>query len=57
MRKIMKKLFTLVAIAGLAFSTIGCADKKPAAPPAEPAVKPDDAAAPPPVEPAPEEKK
>jgi hypothetical protein len=56
MRKIMKKLFTLVAIAGLAFSTIGCA--KPAAPPpAEPAVKTDDAAAPPPVEPAPEEKK
>jgi len=57
MRKTMKKLFTLVAIAGLAFSTIGCAEKKAAAPPADPAVKTDDAAAPPPVEPAPEEKK
>jgi hypothetical protein len=31
-RKIMKKLFTLVAIAGLAFSTIGCAQSEPPAP-------------------------
>ena len=28
----MKKLFTLVAIAGLAFSTLGCAESKPPAP-------------------------
>ncbi len=35
----MKKLLTLVAIAGLGLSTIGCAEK-PAAPPATPAVTP-----------------
>jgi len=28
----MKKLFTLVALAGLGLSTIGCSEKKPPAP-------------------------
>ena len=41
----MKKLFTLVALAGLGLGTIGCGEApKPAAPPAKPAegAKPDE---------------
>jgi len=50
----MKKLFTLVAIAGLAFSTLGCAESKP--PAATPAPQVDNTPAPDaaaPAEPAP----
>lgn len=36
----MKKLITLVAIVVLGVSTIGCAEKKPAAPPAAPSAEP-----------------
>jgi hypothetical protein len=32
----MKKLITLIAVAALGISTIGCAEKKPAAPAAPP---------------------
>jgi hypothetical protein len=64
--EIMKKLLTFVAAAALGISMIGCAEKKPAAPPAAnnpappggDAAKPEGGAAP--VEPAPaptEEKK
>jgi hypothetical protein len=62
MRKIMKKkLFTLVAIAGLAFSTVGCAEKPAPAPTTTPpadATPAPDAAAPATTDaPPPEEKK
>ena len=56
----MKKLFTLVALAGLTFSTLGCAESKPPAPvtpaPADAPAAADSAT---PAEPAPpvEEKK
>ena len=56
----MKKIFALVALAGLTFSTLGCADQKAPAPtttpPADTTPAPDAAA---PAEPAPpvEEKK
>jgi len=54
----MKKLFTLVAIVALGISTIGCAEKKAAAPPAAPSTGGDAPKADtPPAEPAAEEKK
>jgi hypothetical protein len=53
----MKKLFMLVAIAGLTLSTIGCAEKPAPAPVTPPADTPGpDAAAPPATDP-PAEKK
>jgi hypothetical protein len=56
MRKTMKKLFALVAIAGLAFSTLGCAGSSPPPAAPEPAPQTDNTPAPDaaaPAEPAP----